>query len=267
MFKGRPEIAVVEVAGPIGGTVRPGEYARLFRRLREDAKTKAVILEIDSPGGSAVASDYLYLMLKRLTAKKPVVAFVRGTGASGAYYLACAASRIIATPTAIIGSIGVMSVRPVVADLLQRLGVRVSVSKSGAFKDMGAPYRDLTPEEREKEEHLIGRFFDRFVEIVAEARKMSPERVREYATGEVYIGTDAHARDLIDETGDFERALEIAAYLGQTKPEFQYVKPHRPLLQRVMAPMGAAIAQQLSYEIEARLQRQVLYRTDGWRLE
>src|SRR5437588_5556368 len=119
MFTPSPGIAVVEVTGVIGGTARPGELGRLFRRLREDRKTKAVILEIDSPGGSAVASDYLYLALRRLAAKKPVVAFVRGTGASGAYYLACAAHRIIATPSAIIGSIGVLSVRPVLVDLLE----------------------------------------------------------------------------------------------------------------------------------------------------
>ena len=256
----RPEIALVEISGVIGGgQMRPAEYAMLFRRLGEDAHIKAVILEIDSPGGSATASDYLYLALRRLAAKKPVIAFIHGVGASGGYFLACATQRIIAIPSAIIGSIGVISVRPVLVDLLQRMGVDVSVSKSGPYKDMGAPYRTLTPEEREKEDALVARFFDRFVEVVAEARRMTPEEVRRHATGEVYIGVNAVELGLIDETGDFERALELAAELANVPPRFAPVRPRRPLFQRLMSPVGAALAQQLTYELESRLQRRLLY--------
>ncbi|MSQ61574.1 MAG: signal peptide peptidase SppA [Dehalococcoidia bacterium] len=210
----RPEIALVEISGVLGRQMRPAEYAMLFRRLGEDAHIRAVILEIDSPGGSATASDYLYLALRRLAAKKPVVAFIRGVGASGGYFLACAAQRIIAIPSAIIGSIGVISVRPVLVALLQRVGVDVSVSKSDPYKDMGAPYRTLTAEDLEKEDALVARFFDRFAQVVAEARRMTPEEVRRRATGEVYIGVQAAELGLIDETGDFERALELAAELG-----------------------------------------------------
>ena len=257
----RPEIALVEISGIIGGQMRPAEYAMLFRRLAEDPHIKAVILEIDSPGGSATASDYLYLALRRLAAKKPVIAFIRGVGASGGYFLACTAQRIIAIPSAIIGSIGVISVRPVLVDLLQRVGIDVSVSKSGPYKDMGAPYRTLTAEELEKEDALVARFFDRFVDVVAEARRMTPEEVRQRATGEVYIGTHAQELGLIDETGDFERALELAAELGNVPPRFMPVRPRRPLLQRLMSPMGAALAQQLTYELESRLQRRLLYQS------
>jgi len=263
MFARRPEIAVVELIGTIGGGVRSGEHSRLIRRLREDAHTRAVILEIDSPGGSAVASDYLYLALRRLAAAKPVVALIRGVGASGAYYIACAAPRIIASPGAIIGSIGVISVRPVLSDLMQRVGVGVSVSKSGPLKDMGAPYREPTDEERAKEQQLIGRFFDRFVEVVASERGLAPEKVREYATGEVYLGSQAAEMGLIDETGDFDRALELAAELAGVPPRFHYVRPQRPLMQRLMAPMGAAMANQLAYEVEARLQRRILFLAAG----
>ena len=258
MFLSRPEIAVVEITGAIGGNIRSGEYSRLFRRLRDDPRTRAVLLEIDSPGGSAIASDYLYLSLLSLAKAKPLVAFVRGLGASGGYYLACSAARIIASPGAIIGSIGVISVRPVLQELMSRIGVSVSVSKSGPLKDMGAPYKEPSLEELAKEEELIADLFQRFVDIVATARKMPEDRVREYATGEIFLGTRAKEIGLVDETGDFDRALEITAELAGVRPRYHYVRPRQPLFQRVLSPAGAAFARQLTVEVESRLSRRYL---------
>ena len=106
-------IAVVEVTGALGSAVRTAEVVRIFRSLEENARVRAVVIDIDSPGGSVSASDYLHRALARGTARKPVVAFIRGMGASGAYLLGCAATKIVAIPSALVGSIGVLSIRPV----------------------------------------------------------------------------------------------------------------------------------------------------------
>ena len=189
-------------------------YHELLDRLERDTKAGAVVLDIDSPGGAVGASEDLYLKTKRLSEKKPVVAFIRGSGASGAYLLACAATRIIALPSAIVGSIGVISMRPEASGLLDRLGVGFSVSKSGPLKDMGAFYRPPTDDEQAKLQSLIDELFEAFLKEVAESRNMDLDEARSYATGEVFTARRAAETKLIDETGDFEKALDTAAELG-----------------------------------------------------
>jgi protease-4 len=119
------QIAVIEMEGAIGPRLKAAEYVKLFRGVQENARIKAVVLDVDSPGGSATGSDYLYLGVKALAKQKPVVAFFRGLGASGAYLFACPAQRIVAIPSAIIGSIGVISMRPLVYEALDRIGMRI----------------------------------------------------------------------------------------------------------------------------------------------
>ena len=130
-------IAVVEVFGTIGGSVNSAGHERVFTAIEKDDKIRALVLDVDSPGGGVSASDYLYRSVARIAEKKPVVASIRGLGASGAYYISCAAQIIVASPAALVGSIGVLSVRPALRELLHKAGVRVSVNKSGHLKDMG----------------------------------------------------------------------------------------------------------------------------------
>jgi len=137
-------VAVVRLYGTISGGARSAELVELVRELGRERRVPAVVLDIDSPGGSADASDYLYLALKRLAERKPLVAHVRGVGASGAYLAAMAARRIVVAPSAIVGSIGVISAGPRVPALLDRLGVRVEEHRAGRLKGMGAPWRDDT---------------------------------------------------------------------------------------------------------------------------
>jgi protease-4 len=141
------QIAVVEIDGAIGPRVKANEYAKLLRSIEDNNRIKAVVLDIDSPGGSASGSNYLYLSVQSLARKKPVIAFIRGLGASGAYMLSCPASRIITIPSAIIGSIGVISMRPMVYEALDKIGVSMHVTKSDRLKDMGSMFREATPEE------------------------------------------------------------------------------------------------------------------------
>ena len=175
----------------IGAPARTVEHIRLLQSLRENDSIRSVVIDIDSPGGTVAASDYLYRSVRKLAEKKPVVAFIRGTGASGGYMVSCAATKIVALPTALVGSIGVISVRPLVYELLDRVGVRMSVTKSGRLKDMWSVFREPTKEEQEREQALLDEFYERFIRVVSDGRRLSPEQVRALATGEVFTAVRA----------------------------------------------------------------------------
>ena len=231
---GGRRIAVVELQGVLGATVRAGAYHHLLERLERNPRVGCVVLDIDSPGGFVSASEALYRKVARLREKKPVIAFIRGVGASGSYLVACAASRIVAQPSAIVGSIGVISLRPVVAELMERLGVGVSVSKSGPLKDMGAFYREPTAEEQAKVQGLVDDLFQMMVDMVAQSRHMDVDQVRGYATGEVFTGRKGKELGLVDELGDFDAALDAAASLGKMPRRVIYVRPPRPARIRLL---------------------------------
>jgi protease-4 len=229
LSRARGGIAVIDLHGMIGPQIRPLEYTRLFAKLRVDRSVRAVVLNIDSQGGSASGSELMALSLKRLAGEKPLAAFIGGLGASGGYMLASSAHRVIALPSAIVGAIGVISYRPIVHEALDRLGVRVHVAKSGRLKDMLSPFREMTEEEREKEQSLIDSMHDLFVASVAEGRGMPPERVRELATGEVFVAGEAVKRGLVDGTGDLEDAIDWAVEESGAPRKIRIVRPRRTL--------------------------------------
>ncbi len=234
----RSSIGVIEIFGVIGGGSKVQAQTQLIDRVRRDSRFKAVVVDIDSPGGAAPASEVLYRSLRRTAQDKPVVAYIRGTGASGAYYLASAANVILALPSALVGSIGVIYMRPVVQDLLERLGVRVSVFSAGRLKGMTGFWRPPTSEEESKFQDLISQVYDNFVESVSEGRKMPVEEVRELATGEVFTAKTALEKGLIDRLGDFDDALETAAELGKAKPRPVWVRPKRGLMDKFAGRFG-----------------------------
>ena len=254
--KMKPKIAVVEIHGVIGGVVKSPEMERLMTRIMDDPGFRAVVLDIDSGGGAAAASDYIYRAARRLAGRKPMVANIRGVGASGAYMIACAAHRIVAAPGSIVGSIGVISARPSLEALLERIGVGVSVNKGGKFKDMGAPWRAATPEEEAKMQELIDDAYDAFVEVVADSREMSAERVREIATGEVYLAPRALEVGLVDELGDLDAALDLAAKAADVpKRRPVYLRPQRGLRARLFGPMVDTLVDAVADNFERRLWR------------
>ena len=245
-------VAVIRLHGPIGGSGRTLELIELARRLRESRRVPAVVLDIDSPGGSATASDELLIAFERLAARKPLVAAIRGTGASGAYLAAMAARRILANPNAIVGSIGVISAGPRLPRLLDRIGVTVNESKAGRLKGMGAPWREETDEERAKEQRIVDQFYDAFVGRVAKGRHMTEDRVRELATGEIWLGTEALTLGLVDEIGDLERAIEIAAAMAGVPARSAPVRIRRPLFGRLIERFTGSMAAAVADELEAR---------------
>ncbi len=252
-------IAVVEMEGQIGARIKSAEYVKLFRSLEENVRIRSVVLDIDSPGGSAPASDYLYLAISSLARKKPVVAFIRGVGAYGAYLLSCPASRIIAIPGALIGSIGVISIRPLVYETMERIGLRVSITKSDRLKDMGSIFREPTPEEKEKEQALIDDLYDQFLDAVGKGRNLEREQVKQLATGEVYTARRARELGLVDELGDLGRALDVAAELGNVARRPVWVKPRRGLRELLSTMVASSFVDAVASKLEERLSTKVYY--------
>jgi protease-4 len=246
-------VAVLRLHGPIMGGGRSADWIEIARHLRESRRVPAVVLDIDSPGGSASASDDLYLALERLAAAKPLVASIRGTGASGAYLAALAARRIVANPNAIVGSIGVITAGPHVHRLLERLGVSVSETRAGHLKGMGAAWRDVSEEESAKERELVDAIYEAFLGRVARARKLSVEQVRAVATGEVWLGSRALELGLVDDIGDTERAIEIAAGMAGVTPRGAAVRLRRPFFVRLVDRFASRVAASFAEEIELRL--------------
>jgi protease-4 len=234
----RRRIAIVPIRGVIGGAVRTDDLLRTLGAARRNPRIRAVLLEIDSPGGGATASEALYLAVKRVAAVKPVVAWIRGTGASGAYFLACGATRILSFPSAIVGSIGVISVRPIAVEALQRLGTRIAVTKTGKYKDLGAPWREFTDDDAAKERELVDAIFRRFVSAVRLARSLDDATTAGVTTGEVWLGAQAVDLGLVDGLSEHEdAALAVAQRLaGLPHRHTLRLGPRRTLLQRLGVP-------------------------------
>ena len=237
--------------GVIGPTIRPLESARLLSRLRGDRSVRAVVLNIDSPGGGAAGSDLITRAVRRLGGEKPVAAFIGGVGASGGYMVASASQRIVALPAAIVGAIGVISYRPLVAQLLERVGVQMRVAKSGRLKDMTSPFREQTDEERAKEQRLLDSLYELFVTSVAESRGLPPERVRELATGEVYTAADALEHGLIDGTGDLDDAIDWAVEESGAPRRVRVVRPRRTLRDLLLGRAATTLTERLMAELES----------------
>jgi protease-4 len=247
------QIAVIEMEGAIGPRLKAPEYARLLRSLEENDRIRAVVLDIDSPGGSATGSNYLYLSVKSLAERKPVVAFIRGIGASGAYLLSCPANRIITIPSALIGSIGVISARPLLHEALDRIGVRMNVTKSDRLKDMGSMFREPTEEEKLKELELVTDLYDQFLDAVAESRHMERAKVREVATGEVFTGRRSLELGLVDEIGDLDHAIDVAAELADAPRHPVWLHPRRNLREVLSTMIATAFVGEIATRVEESL--------------
>jgi protease IV len=224
--KGSQKILVIQMRGIISNAPREGiirtkpsmvqEVVSQLRLAEEDDNVKAVILKIDSPGGSVTASDILYNEIagyKNRTKAKVLVAMM-GVAASGAYYIALPADYIQAHPTTLTGSIGVIFARPKVTGLMQKIGVDVEVNKSGADKDMGSPFRPTSTAEKKIFQELTDQLGDRFVNLVASHRNLEPEAIAQISTARVYLANEALELGLVDQIGYLENAVAEAKKLA-----------------------------------------------------
>lgn len=181
-----------------------------IRIARRDRRIRAVVLHINSPGGGALASDRIHHELAALAVEKPLIAYMANVAASGGYYVAAAAHRIIAQPTTITGSIGVVAARVAIDPLLERLGISTEVLKRGEHADLIAPTRSLRDDERVVIDREIEGMYRAFLKVVADGRKQPVESIEKVAEGRVWIGEDAKSVGLVDDLGGFDVALEAA---------------------------------------------------------
>lgn len=206
-------IQVVDIEGELVDS-RP--IVDQIKRYEDSESVKAILLNIDSPGGGVAVSQEIYAEIKRLREKKDkiVVSYLSSTGASGAYYLSCASNKIVANPGTIVGSIGVIAEWVNYADLLEWAKLKDIVFKTGEFKDTGSASRALTDNERKYFQGLIDDMYVQFLEAVSSGRKLDLQDVRTMADGRVFTGRDAKERKLIDEIGNFQDAVDITAKLA-----------------------------------------------------
>lgn len=219
--KSQGKIAIIYANGDIVDgdgdieSVGSATINKAIRKARKDDKIKAVVLRINSPGGSALASDVIHRELMLLKKEKPVIVSMSNVAASGGYYIAMAADTIVAQPNTITGSIGVFGLIPNMQELLNdKLGITVDGVKKGEFADLGRVDRPFNEAEEQIIQNYVNDVYDKFLEVVSKGRKMTKEEVHEIAQGRVWTGNDAKERGLVDVIGGFETALEIAAKKG-----------------------------------------------------
>ncbi|MDH4281569.1 MAG: signal peptide peptidase SppA, partial [Myxococcales bacterium] len=207
-----PYIAVVAIKGAISESGAPtGRRASIvsaLRHARRDRRALGVLLWVDSPGGSAEASDLIHREVVRVKEKKPVVAYFGEVAASGGYYVAAHANAIVAQPLGLTGSIGVVSARLLASELLDRVGIRTEVLRTGPHADLFSPHRPLSDDERALMNRELDAFYDSFVGLVADGRGRSFEDIEPLARGRVWLAADAHRLGLIDQLGGMDTALD-----------------------------------------------------------
>jgi protease-4 len=218
LSSGGQKIAAVEMIGAFYTSER---IVRQFKALGEQKSVKAIVLRIDSPGGTVGSAQEIYEAVKRIRdGGKPVVVSMGDVAASGGYYAACGADTIMANSGTTTGSIGVIAEFPSIDGLLDKLGIKVNVVKSGRYKDTGSPYRSLSDEDRTYLQSWIDDAYDQFVEVVAKERKLSKPKVLQLADGRVFTGRQAKETGLVDLLGTYEDAVNLAAKMAgiQGKP-------------------------------------------------
>lgn len=233
-------VGVVEIYGAIsqGSSSRSWErgseqIAKRISSLAAEKDVKAIVLDINTPGGSVGAVQEIYSYIKRAKAgtKKPFIARFGEVSASGGYYVASACDQIYAQPGTITGSIGVIFSVGNFEGLMKKVGFKTEVIKSGKFKDIGSPTRDMTPEERRLLQGMIDDSYEQFVAAVAEGRKMPLEKVKELADGRIYTGRQALAVGLVDKLGDLQDALDAAGLMAGIGKNPRIVRDSAPLEQ------------------------------------
>jgi protease-4 len=215
-------VGLVEVKGLI---IDPLETVKQLHAFGKDAKVKAVVLRIDSPGGVVGPSQEIWSAVKTLKEKKPVIVSMGSVAASGGYYIAAPATLIYANPGTITGSIGVLMKFSNIEGLMGKVGLKSFTLKTGKFKDVGSPVRTMSDEEKAMLQLVIESTHGQFVKAVAEGRKLPEERVREIADGRIFSGEQALANKLVDRLGTMQDALVEAGRLGGISGEPGVIKP------------------------------------------
>ncbi len=221
---GSEKIAVVEVKGVI---LDPQPIIEKIVKYRKNENIKAIILRIDSPGGAVGPAQEIHSEIKKAKKEKRVLASMGSVAASGGYYVACAADRIIANPGSITGSIGVIVESLNVEELLRKIGLETMVVKSGKHKDLGSPTRKMTEEERKLLQDVLDNVHEQFIRAVAEGRNLPVEKIRPMADGRIFSGDQALALGLVDALGGLEDTIAMAAQMAGIRGEPEVIYPEK----------------------------------------
>lgn len=221
---GKEKIAIIEIRGVI---LDSQPIIEKLVKFRKNEKIKAIVLRIDSPGGAVGPAQEIYAEVKKVQREKKVIASVGSTAASGGYYIACAAEKIVANPGSITGSIGVIAETLNIEELLRKIGLRPTVIKSGKHKDIGSPTRPMTEEEKKLLQEVLDNVHEQFIRAVAEGRQIPIEKVRPLADGRIFTGDQAKALGLVDELGNLEDTISLAAKLVGIKGEPEIIYPEK----------------------------------------
>ncbi len=250
-----PRIAVIYATGmiasgqssydsPSGQVLGSDTMAEYLRKARADSSIKAIVLRIDSPGGSAIASDVIWREVMLTRGVKPVIASMADVAASGGYYIAMPAHVIVAQPATLTGSIGVVMLKFVIDGTLKKLGMNVEGVTNGKYAGLYSPVRAFTPEERAKVQEQMQATYDTFVEKAADGRNTTPERIDKVGQGRVWTGRQAKEIGLVDELGGLERALAVAKQRARLPPDSEVevvVYPGRKSIYEIVRnPFGSS---------------------------
>jgi protease IV len=201
-------VGILQVDGAINDS---RDVLTELRRFRDAPWIKAIVLRIDSPGGAVAPTQEIFAELQKVRSKKPLVASMAGMATSGGYYIASACEKIVANPGTMTGSIGVIMQLNNVEELMKKIGVKGYNIKSGANKDIGSPFQALSPEGQAILQSLVDNVHGQFVRAVAKGRGMDEALVKKLADGRVYSGAQAKDLGLVDELGNLEYAVDLAA--------------------------------------------------------
>lgn len=227
LLASQEKVAIVRVEGPILDSL---ETVNELKTFAEDPTVRAIVIRIDSPGGGVAPSQEIYNAVRRVRKEnnKTVVASMGTVAASGGYYIAVATDRILANPGTLTGSIGVIMQMANFQELLEKIGVKNIVVKTGKFKDIGSPFRPMQDEDRRLLQSVMDDVHRQFIEAVAEGRSLDSSEVEQLADGRVFTGRQAKSILLVDEIGDLQDAIRLAGELGGIIGDPRVVEPTKP---------------------------------------
>jgi len=231
------KVVVIPLSGSIttgdsssfsGSSITPGLVRNYLAKAERDKAVKAIVFRIESSGGEIEPCQEILLEIERAKETKKIVVSMGGMAASGGYYISTPADKIVALPTTMTGSIGVISSAVNVKGLLEKLGIEIEIFKGGKYKDMYWGVRELTAEEQEIMQAMVDEYYEQFIDVVVERRGLSEDDVRDLATGQLYSGSKAKELGLVDELGDLDTAIDLAMELADIQTAIvKYYKPPR----------------------------------------
>lgn len=242
-------IAVIPVYGEIAYSAdsassytNPDDIKNLIQEANDDMSVSAIVLDVNSPGGTPVASEEIMQAIKN--SKKPVVTWISDTGTSGAYLASSASDKIVASPSSWVGSIGVILQLTDLSEMYRQMGVNKYALKAGQYKDLGADYRNITPDERKMLQSMVDEEYDYFISIISQNRNLTKDYVKSIAEGKIYTGRQALKLKLVDSLGGKDQAIQEAANMAGIGDYYQVITISPPnTFERILS----GITSQLGY--------------------